>query len=465
MACKHCGKSKCKCKGYSYGVPKVKGYYYGTDSAVPEFYAPVASPQVPAVSASQQLQGQVQGASRGEVLAQQAIGKATSKLIDKGLDKYFGEEEKPNLNGGADTPSPTGSEAPKPSSTAPATSTKAKAPLSNKKETKGFVEKAKELGTEAKDFVMGFFGSQEGTSSVPPMGYADGLAPIKPLHEQQKDPEFFEAEESGNSEAAELTRQLAEDMAVEATANAASAIPVVGPFVSLGIKGAHMGTKKARSAEKKADAEAKQQAAEARETSDTSPVDAVESVDVMDDSKVSAPLAAANEVLGKDDDILSQGFADGKESIDELMKTYREKMNAPTEATEMIRKQLRGQNTEATDKVRKELFKGYADGSRYAMEAAERSEMSPEEFQKKFLEERVIEPAKAFLEERAMLSAPLAAIAAGRAFEKGEMKLGKFKGGRLEGGRDRLAYSHPRFGDFEINPESERVSYKKTFRF
>jgi len=108
---------------------------------------------------------------------------------------------------------------------------------------------------------------------------------------------------------------------------------------------------------------------------------------------------------------------------------------------------------------------GFADGSRYAMEAAERSKMSPEEFQKKFLEERIVAPAKAFLEERPMMQAPLFMIAAAKDFEEGKLPLGKFGGGRLEGGKDRIAYRHKKYGDFEFNPESERVSYKKTFRF
>ena len=108
---------------------------------------------------------------------------------------------------------------------------------------------------------------------------------------------------------------------------------------------------------------------------------------------------------------------------------------------------------------------GLADGSRYAMEAAEKSKMSPEEFQKKFLEERIVAPAEAFLEERPMMQAPLLLASAARDYERGELPLGKFGGGRLEGGKDRIAYRHKKYGDFEFNPESERVSYKKTFRF
>jgi len=108
---------------------------------------------------------------------------------------------------------------------------------------------------------------------------------------------------------------------------------------------------------------------------------------------------------------------------------------------------------------------GLADGSRYAMQAAEKTKMSPEEIQKKFLEERIVAPAKAFLEERPMMQAPLLLASAARDYERGELPLGKFGGGRLEGGKDRIAYRHKKYGDFEFNPESERVSYKKTFRF
>jgi len=108
---------------------------------------------------------------------------------------------------------------------------------------------------------------------------------------------------------------------------------------------------------------------------------------------------------------------------------------------------------------------GYSDGSRFAMEAVEKSQMSPEEFQKKFLEERVVAPAQAFLEERPMMQAPLLLASAAADYERGQLPLGKFGGGKLEGGKDRLAYRHKKYGEFEVNPESERVSYKKTFRF
>lgn len=111
------------------------------------------------------------------------------------------------------------------------------------------------------------------------------------------------------------------------------------------------------------------------------------------------------------------------------------------------------------------LPKQFKDGTHYAMQAAEKAKMSPEEIQKKFLEERVVAPAKAFLEERPIMQAPLLLASAARDYERGELPLGKFGGGRLEGGKDRIAYRHKKYGDFEINPESERVSYKKTFRF
>ena len=408
--------------------PKVKGYYYGTEAAVPEFYAPLANPQAQAAPAPQsggQLQGQSQGTSAGEAMAQNM----TKKAMNEGLDKFF-EKDKEGKTKSVEA---------------------LKKYATNIKDAEGFKDTAKAI-----------FGFKDGMYAVPPMGYADGIGPVKPLHEQQKDSEYFEAEEVGEDQVAKLGAQLAEDLAVDAAATAASAIPIVGPVISFGIKGGHMANKKARAQgkadQKKMEAEAKSTSADIAADS-AKPQDAVASVDVMDDSKVAAPLASVDEVLGKDEDILaeaSQGFADGKKSIDDFMKEYREKMNAPTEASEKLRQQLRGQNTEATDKVRKKLFEGYADG---------KENISPEEFQKRFIEERIIEPAKQYVEDRPMLSAPLAAIAAGRAFEKGEMKLGKFKGGKFEGGRDRLAYSHPKYGDFEINPESERVSYKKVFRF
>jgi len=99
---------------------------------------------------------------------------------------------------------------------------------------------------------------------------------------------------------------------------------------------------------------------------------------------------------------------------------------------------------------------GYADGT---------AKMTPEEYQMKFIKERILDPAEAYVEERPMLQAPLLLAAAARDYERGELPLGKFKGGKLEGGKDRIAYRHKKYGDFEINPESERVSYKKTFRF
>jgi len=93
------------------------------------------------------------------------------------------------------------------------------------------------------------------------------------------------------------------------------------------------------------------------------------------------------------------------------------------------------------------------------------AKMTPEEYQMKFIKERILNPAEAYVEERPMLQAPLLLAAAARDYERGELPLGKFKGGKLEGGKDRIAYRHKKYGDFEINPESERVSYKKTFRF
>ena len=93
------------------------------------------------------------------------------------------------------------------------------------------------------------------------------------------------------------------------------------------------------------------------------------------------------------------------------------------------------------------------------------AKMTPEEYQMKFIKERILEPAEAYVEERPMLQAPLLMAAAARDYERGKLPLGKFGGGKLEGGKDRLAYRHKKYGDFEVNPESERVSYKKTFRF
>ena len=93
------------------------------------------------------------------------------------------------------------------------------------------------------------------------------------------------------------------------------------------------------------------------------------------------------------------------------------------------------------------------------------AKMTPEEYQMKFIKERIVEPAEAYVEERPMLQAPLLMAAAARDYERGKLPLGKFGGGKLEGGKDRLAYRHKKYGDFEVNPESERVSYKKTFRF
>jgi hypothetical protein len=99
---------------------------------------------------------------------------------------------------------------------------------------------------------------------------------------------------------------------------------------------------------------------------------------------------------------------------------------------------------------------GFADGT---------AKMTPEEYQMKFIKERIVEPAEAYVEERPMLQAPLLMASAARDYERGKLPLGKFGGGKLEGGKDRLAYRHKKYGDFEVNPESERVSYKKTFRF
>ena len=108
---------------------------------------------------------------------------------------------------------------------------------------------------------------------------------------------------------------------------------------------------------------------------------------------------------------------------------------------------------------------GYAGGVNYAQQDAQKASMSPEEYQMKFLKEKIEAPVKDFVEKRPMLQAPLLLAAAAKDYEKGDLNLGKYGGGRLTGGKDRLAYKHAKYGDFEINPESERVSYKKTFRF
>jgi hypothetical protein len=108
---------------------------------------------------------------------------------------------------------------------------------------------------------------------------------------------------------------------------------------------------------------------------------------------------------------------------------------------------------------------GLSDGTNYAQQDAQKASMSPEEYQMKFLKEKIEAPVKDFVEKRPMLQAPLLLAAAAKDYEKGDLNLGKYGGGRLTGGKDRLAYKHAKYGDFEINPESERVSYKKTFRF
>jgi hypothetical protein len=108
---------------------------------------------------------------------------------------------------------------------------------------------------------------------------------------------------------------------------------------------------------------------------------------------------------------------------------------------------------------------GLSEGTNYAQQDAQKAAMSPEEYQMRFLKEKIEAPVKDFVEKRPMLQAPLALASAAKDFEKGDLNLGKYGGGRLTGGKDRLAYKHAKYGDFEINPESERVSYKKTFRF
>jgi len=114
---------------------------------------------------------------------------------------------------------------------------------------------------------------------------------------------------------------------------------------------------------------------------------------------------------------------------------------------------------------------GYAGGvpdadNQYAKEAAKRAKMSPEEIQEQFLKQRVLPPLMQRFEEASVpAKVAMAAIPAGLAYETGRLPLGQFRGGKLEGGKDRLSYKHPKFGDFEVNPESERVSYRKTFRF
>jgi len=99
---------------------------------------------------------------------------------------------------------------------------------------------------------------------------------------------------------------------------------------------------------------------------------------------------------------------------------------------------------------------GYANGSK---------EISPEEYQMNLIKERILNPAEAYVEERPMLQAPLFLAGAAQKFSRGKLPLGSFGGGKLEGGKDRIAYRHDTLGDIEYNPKDERVMYKKTIRF
>ena len=102
------------------------------------------------------------------------------------------------------------------------------------------------------------------------------------------------------------------------------------------------------------------------------------------------------------------------------------------------------------------VSKGFADGTKG---------VSPEEYQKRLIMENLINPALAYVEEKPMLKAPLFLAGAGAQFARNKLPLGSFKGGKLEGGKDRIAYRHDTLGDIEYNPKDERVMYKKTIRF
>lgn len=93
------------------------------------------------------------------------------------------------------------------------------------------------------------------------------------------------------------------------------------------------------------------------------------------------------------------------------------------------------------------------------------AKMTPEEYQMNLIKERIINPAKAYVEERPMLQAPLFLAGAAQKFYRGKLPLGNFGGGKLEGGENRIAYRHDTLGDIEYNPKDERVMYKKTIRF
>ena len=132
------------------------------------------------------------------------------------------------------------------------------------------------------------------------------------------------------------------------------------------------------------------------------------------------------------------------------------------------RSEFKGWLKDGTMKVPAPLM-GYAEGklegdNYFAKEEERKAALSPEEWQREWLEANIADPVAQKLEAApTYVQAPLAAVAAAGAFNKGDLPLGKLAGGKLYGGREGVRFEHGKYGDFEVGPD--RVGWKKTWRW
>ena len=100
----------------------------------------------------------------------------------------------------------------------------------------------------------------------------------------------------------------------------------------------------------------------------------------------------------------------------------------------------------------------------FAKEEARKAALTPEERQMEWIDLHLKEPLEQKLEAAPKyVQAPLALAAAAKEFDEGDLRLGKFGGGKLYGGREGIRFEHGKYGDFEVGPD--RVGWKKTWRW
>lgn len=412
MACS-CGKKGCKgCrKGYAYGTKMVSpmGYYLGTPSAManPEEEEQISSFTKPRMA-------EIQPVQTGPSPASQFAAPVVQAGVEMGVDKMFGEKAaeevaKEGVNAvsaaqlaGADAATQAGVDA-----------------LTSSLAGEGVKIAGQEATKAAANAASSGLSGAMGNALVPGLG---GLA-IGLLDDGQID----SGEAAGAAGAA-------------AGAALGSVVPGIGTAIG-GILGGLAGSLLGGGS--KAPPKAPAPLAKSQPTQEQ--------------------VAALNpetdyEKMMKE---IPAGFSDGTTSVKEKTTDPIKNLGVNQKATASPQQQGGIDLKALAEKGLLGIFpaiaaKGFSNGT---------PQVSPEEAQMKFIMEKFVNPAKAYVEERPMLQAPLFLAGAAERYSRGKLPLGEVGGGRIEGGKDRIAYRHDTFGDFEYNPKDERVTYKKTIRF